>query len=256
MFLKSNYFNDNIIIEGFDSNLLGPISHDLIIENIIIPDSEKKVTHIDFEPHKVIFIECKQVIDLPTDMIGLVHNKNSRIRLGLDLTSPIYQPGHKTRIFFRLTNISSNVITLKRGDNIAQLSLIEAKGNEDIKYNGEFQNEFDFKNLGKYNHEYLVKKLDDKFTAIEDIEKKIYAGVAAIITAFIALFGFLNAGIKISTETNIGAIFGLMTLSLITLTTLLFGLIGLLFSKRTFISVLCLLISVVSFIPLLLFLIW
>lgn len=253
MFLKSDYFNDKIIIEGFNPSLLGPISHDLIIENIILPDLGKKDTHIDLEPQKVIFIECKQVIELPKDLIGIVHNKNSRIRLGLDLVSPIYQPGHKTRIFFRLTNISSNIITLKRGDNIAQLSLAEVKGDEKIVYNGEFQNEFDFKNLGKYNDEYIVKKLENKLVAIEDIEKKIYAGVGAIIAAFVAIFGFLNAGIKISTGTNIGAVFALMTLSLITLTTLLFGLIGLFFSKRTIISILCLIVSFISFIPLLLF---
>lgn len=31
MFLKSEYFNEQIIIEGFDKKLLGPISHDLTI---------------------------------------------------------------------------------------------------------------------------------------------------------------------------------------------------------------------------------
>ncbi|MCF2699473.1 dCTP deaminase domain-containing protein [Fusobacterium mortiferum] len=250
MFLKSEYFNEQIIIEGFDKKLLGPISHDLTIKDIIVPSTKNKETYIDLDPQKVIFIECEQVIELPNDLIGLVHNKNSRIRLGLDLASPIYQPGHKTRIFFRLTNISTDIITLKKGDNIAQLSLIEVKGDNSIKYNGEFQNEFDFKGLGKYNDEYIVKKLENKLSLIEDMEKKIYAGVAAIVTAFVALFGFLNAGIKIGSNINSGEVFSLMTLSLITLTTLLFGLIGLFFSKKTLIAIFCLIVAVVAFIPL------
>lgn len=252
MFLKSEFFNNQIITEGFSQNLLGPISHDLIIKDIVIPDTQSKEAYIDLKPQKVIFIECEQVIDLPSNLVGLVHNKNSRIRLGLDLSSPIYQPGHKTRIFFRLTNISSDIITLKKGDNIAQLSLIEVKGDTNTKYDGEFQNEFSFKGLGKYNDEYIVKKLENKFTAIEDMEKKIYAGVAAIVTAFVAIFGFLNVGIKITENTNIAEFFSLMTLSLVSLTTLLFGLIGLFFSKKTCISIFCLVIAILAFIPLIL----
>lgn len=152
--LKSNFINNKIIVEGFSEDLLGVISHDLTIRKIIIPNIKEEVVNYDIKSNETVFIDCEQVIDLPSDMIGIVHGKNSRIRQGLNLISPIYQPGHKTRIFFRVTNISSDVITLNKGDKIAQISFDKAIGDEKLVYNGTFQNEFEYRGLGNYENKY------------------------------------------------------------------------------------------------------
>lgn len=245
--LKSDLIEQkNIITEGFEKQLLGPISHDLTIEKMLISKNEELETY-EIPPQKTIFIQCEQVINLPTDLIGIVHGKNSRIRQGLEISSPIYQPGHHTKIFFRLTNISSDVIFLRAKDKIAQISFSEVKGDSNIKYQGTFQNEFDYKGLGKYDSEYTSKKIENKIERIEDIERKIYGGVAVIITVLIALFGFFNAGLKIHQETNVAEVFFLMSLSLIGLVTLLFGIIGLFFSRKFKVSAACVAISLIAF---------
>lgn len=248
MMLKSDFIKDSeVITQGFSEALLGPISHDLTIQSII-SDKEKK-DNISISPGETFYIECEQVINLPNNLIGFVHNKNSRIRQGLNLVSPIYQPGHHTRVFFRITNISSDMIYLKKGDKIGQISFEEVKGNTDIKYNGEFQDEMDFKGLGKYDSEYTSKKIENKIKTLEEIEKKIYLGVASIFTVLISVFGFLNTGFKLQNNESINTnnLFASLSLSLIVVITLLFGIIGLLFSKKTVISWILVIIGLLAF---------
>lgn len=57
-------------------------------------------------------IKCNEKIKIPNNMVGKVVDKNSRIRQGLLTTSPVYQPGHETYIYFRIQNVSENIITL------------------------------------------------------------------------------------------------------------------------------------------------
>ncbi|MGL6100717.1 MAG: dCTP deaminase domain-containing protein [Fusobacteriaceae bacterium] len=247
MILKSDLIKQKeIIVDGFHESLLGPISHDLTIEKILISTKEQAGSY-ELQPQKTIYIECGQTIKLPNDLIGFVHGKNSRIRQGLEVTSPIYQPGHHTKIFLRITNVSSDVIYLKAGDKIAQISFSELNGDKNKKYEGVFENEFSYIGLGKYDDEYVSRKIEDKIEKIEDIERKIYSGVATIVTVLIALFGFFNAGIKIQQDTNIANVFFMMSLSLIGLTTLLFGVIGIFFSKRAKESSFCLVVSILAF---------
>ncbi|MGL5709562.1 MAG: dCTP deaminase domain-containing protein [Cetobacterium sp.] len=248
MMLKSNLIKEkNVIVDGFNENLLGPISHDLTIEKILISVKEQ-VKSYEIQPQKTIYIECGQTIKLPNDLIGLVHGKNSRIRQGLEVTSPIYQPGHHTKLFIRLTNFSSDIIYLKEGDKIAQISFLELNGDPEEEYKGEFENEFNYIGLVKYDGEYLSRRIDDKIEKIEDIERKIYSGVATIVTVLIALFGFFNVGLKVQGDTKIAEVFFLMSLSLIGLTTLLFGVIGMFFSKRFVGTIFCFVSSIIAFI--------
>ncbi|MBS5036967.1 MAG: hypothetical protein KHZ27_00910 [Fusobacterium sp.] len=232
--IKSNLITDKIITKGYKEELLGTISHDLVIEKIISLNDKENNTYNDYElqPSETVFIQCEQEICLPSDLIGIVHGKNSRIRQGINVVSPIYQPGHKTKIFFRITNISSDIIYLRKGDKIAQISFEKAEGEECILYNGEYQEEFDYKGLGKYDSEYLSKKVENKIVLLEQIEKKIYCGVASILTVLVAIFGFFNTGIKLENPTNTGDVFLFLTLSLLVLITALFSVIGFMFTDK------------------------
>lgn len=82
-------------------------------------------------PGESVMTSAEEIINMPVDMVAIVHDRNSRIRQGLSVSAPIYQPGHKTRVFFRLTNISANEIRLSAEDSYAmiifeQLSALQA----------------------------------------------------------------------------------------------------------------------------------
>lgn len=53
------------------------------------------------QPGESIFVECQEYVSLPSNMIAQIQLRNSRIRQGLSLEAPIYQPGHKTLIYYR-----------------------------------------------------------------------------------------------------------------------------------------------------------
>ena len=47
---------------------------------------------------------CHSVI-FTTDLLIRVENKNSLIRKGITIVSPVYNPGHKTPIYIRVVSI-------------------------------------------------------------------------------------------------------------------------------------------------------
>ena len=44
---------------------------------------------------------------MPLNVLGRVAEKNSRMRQGLQVDGPHYQPGHITYVFMRVRNISN-----------------------------------------------------------------------------------------------------------------------------------------------------
>lgn len=83
------------------------------------------------------------------------------------VSGPHDQPGHKTYAFLRVTNISKNIITLSRGNKIAQIIFEQLTGKPDVLYsiqmNASYQDEVEYKGLGNYKQEYdkqTKRKLD------------------------------------------------------------------------------------------------
>lgn len=103
--------------------------------------------------------------------MGRIGEKNSRMRQGLVVSGPHYQPGHQTYAFLRVMNISEDLITISRGNNIAQIIFEQLTGRPDVPYsaqtNASFQNEVEYKGLGNYKQEYenqMKHKLDEDDT--------------------------------------------------------------------------------------------
>lgn len=86
------------------------------------------------------------------------------MRQGLVVSGPHYQPGHKTYAFLRVTNISKNIITLSRGNKIAQIIFEQLTGKPDVPYsiqmNASYQDEVEYKGLGNDKQEYDKQEYD------------------------------------------------------------------------------------------------
>ena len=137
---------------------------------------------------------------MPTDMLGRIALKNSRIRQGLSLDAPVYQPGHKTRIYFRLTNVSADTIVLYAGDRYATILFDKLSAEPEHPYHGAFRDEFNYRGLGDYKDVYKrqMREIEKKTDDLKSIENSIYGNVLVILTVFVALFSFLTTNISLA----------------------------------------------------------
>lgn len=145
-----------------------PISYDIHIDEIIGED--KNVLSYDLEPREIIMVRCKEEIAVPNDLAIRIENKNSLIRLGLSITSPIYNPGHETPIYIRVENVSGNIITIEHEMAIAQMIFEKLSDipmtTYNKKINASFNNEDKYRGLGKYKD-----TLDKRTQKIKKVKK-------------------------------------------------------------------------------------
>lgn len=151
-------------------------------------------------PGESVMVSTEEIINMPVDMAAIVHDRNSRIRQGLSVAAPIYQPGHKTRVFFRLTNISENEIRLSADDSYAMIIFEKLSAPADKPYNGKFKDEIGgYTGLSGYKKAYekQINQLDKKADDVKEIEKSIYANVLAILAVFVAIFSLISTNVKL-----------------------------------------------------------
>ena len=185
------------LIEGFRKDSVTNIGYDLTAEGFWVSDQEQK--EITLQPLESVFVQAKENIRLPNDMIGRVVLRNSRIRQGFSLDAPVYQPGHYTSVFCRLTNVSSDELVLRSGQKYATIQF-ERIGNEpDTPYKGAFSDETKFTGLASYEGQYekQMRAIEKKTEDIKSMEKTIYANVLVILTVFVALFSFITTNLSL-----------------------------------------------------------
>ena len=81
----------------------------------------------------------------------MIHLRNSVIRMGVSYESPVYQPGHQTRIFTRIKNECPYVVAIKQGDSMVSL-MLEKLDQEAASYQGVYQDQFTFTDQKKKAH--------------------------------------------------------------------------------------------------------
>lgn len=159
--------HDEIFIENYNEKMVQSISYDLTLDQIIT--SNEQVEEYKLKPYEFVQIKCLEKVHIPNDLIGRVVDKNSRIRQGITITSPVYQPGHETYIFFRIQNISMNVIEIKKGDSIAQIMFEQLSDIPETTYankiDASFNDEATYRGLGKYQSEY--EKRTEKYIEVK-----------------------------------------------------------------------------------------
>lgn len=182
-----------------DADHVGAISYDLRTMYYAQGDGEYKEV-FELAPLESVFVACEEIIHLRENMIGRVILRNSRIRAGLMLDAPVYQPGHHTRIFFRITNVSEQSMKLDKDSEFASIMFERLDHAPNQLYQGEFQKELDFRNLGSYHKKIKaeLKDYEDKAQSLHNLEKSIYGNVITLMSVFIALFSLININIDLA----------------------------------------------------------
>lgn len=97
-------------------------------------------------------------------------------------------------VFFRVTNVSSDEISLSPARPIAQLTFEEVSGEVERPYHGAFSNEFEFKGFAGYKDIYAAetRRIEEKKDEVAGIEKRMYGNVLALMAIFAAIFSLVN----------------------------------------------------------------
>lgn len=187
--------NDGVLRDAVVGNI-GPVSYDLTTQSFYT--NEGKSSRVELAPGDSVFVACREVIALPADLTARVLLRNSRIRQGLTLEAPLYFPGHHTRVFYRVTNLSADAVTVDVAKGMAQLVFDRVDGDVAHPYEGAFSDEFDYRGLGRYRDVFAndVKRVEDKAAQVEGIEKRMYGNVLALMAIFAAVFTLVNVNIQ------------------------------------------------------------
>ena len=139
-----------LIVTNYKPENLGGVSYDLTIDNIIAEDDI--ADEYVLKPKEFVIVKTNEELYIPENMVGKIEEKNSLLRLGLFVSGPVYQPGHRTYSFLRAYNMSNSEIKLQKDavdpDDVEMLQdLILTSVNEALRKVDEAQ----AAQLGKYN---------------------------------------------------------------------------------------------------------
>lgn len=207
--IKTLVANGSLIVSGYTESNVNGVSYDLTID-VIIDENGKEVKEYQLEPGETVFVRSKEQISIPTNILGRVAEKNSRMRQGLQVDGPHYQPGHITYVFMRVRNISNKIIGLSEDMKIAQMIFEELKDVPEVPYNSQenasFQNEKKYVGLGNYQAEYdkqTREKVEKAKNDLENVSQTIYANVLTIMGIIVAIFSMITINFQAFTEANI-----------------------------------------------------
>lgn len=192
------------------------LSHDDMVRSIqaiaydLHTNSYTRSKEVNFEtcilaPGESVFVACKEIVKMPADVAGKIILRNSRIRQGLSLDAPVYQPGHHTRLFFRITNVSNAAIALTKDSSFASIMFEKLTSIPEKHYDGTFQGEMTYKDLADYDSEYSkeMNKFDEKVDEIKHLERNVYTNIITLMSIFIALFSIINVNIDLAFAENV-----------------------------------------------------
>ncbi|MEE0041616.1 dCTP deaminase [Catenibacterium sp.] len=153
-----------IFINGYDEENVKGISYDIHISEIITEHGH--VDEYDLKPKEAIMVKCIEEISVPTDLLIRVENKNSLIRKGITIVSPVYNPGHTTPIYLRVDNISPDTFRISKNLCIAQM-IFEQLSSKPIhtyneQVNASFNDEWQYKGLSNYKDNYEERTIKEK----------------------------------------------------------------------------------------------
>lgn len=207
--IKSRIEQNELIVEGYNESGLSGVSYDLRIE-YIIDDKGSQCDYYDIKPFETVFIRTKEKLKIPHDILGRIAEKNSRMRMGIKVDGPHYQPGHCTYAFLRVQNISKDVITLSAGMTIAQIMFEQLNEEPEVTYDQQekasFQNEKEYRGLGNYQKELeskIKKQVEYEKERLDDVSKHIYGNILTLMGVFVAIFSLISVNYQAFTQTTV-----------------------------------------------------
>lgn len=214
------------MITPFSEDNVNCISYDLDIEGYVDEKGNVKADEYKLQPGESVMIKTIQSVRIPKDIVGIIGERNSKIRQGLSVAGPHYFPGHETSVYLRVTNLSPCEIDLKPGSGIAQIFFEQLneipERTYDQQLNASFNNEIEYLGFGNYTSEYQrqmrnIQKASDK---LEHIESTMYGNILTLMGIFVSVFSliivnFANAGMMDSSaliKLNLSMAFVICTL--------------------------------------------
>ena len=203
-----------IFCEGYAEKYVNAISYDLHIKGVICDDALKD--SYTLHPGEFIFVQTREMIHMPKDLIGRIGEKNSRIRQGLSVAGPHYYPGHKTYIYLRIQNITCANITIRENDSIAQIIFEQLESVPEKAYDEQeeasFNDEYQYRGLANYRDEYEARteELKKANESLEEKENHIYANILTIMVNFSNITkGTLTKGFIVPMNLSLGVVIAL-----------------------------------------------
>lgn len=190
MFLSGATLKDTIenCVQDYQENHLGQVSYDLRMQEILDPHTQKSHTYFELRPGETVFIASQEIVTIPTHCVGMICLRNSVIRMGISYESPVYQPGHKTRVFTRIKNESSDSVHIAKGESM--VSLMQSTLESDVPaYQGQYKDQFAFSQVHQFESAPLPEavpfKKNEKYTST----MTILSLVAAMLSLFNLILG-------------------------------------------------------------------
>ncbi len=202
LLIDKNIYSDGAhLLHPFSSKNVTNIGYDLGTDCYFL-DANTSKSDVDLAPGDTVFVRAIESISLPDDTAAVVQLKNSRIRQGLSLAAPIYQPGHETKVFFRITNDTKKSIHLDAGSALAYVVFIPLGANVEHPYSGTFQGEKDFVGMGSYQSKLIadISDIEKKVDSVKNIEKSVYGNVLSIMGIFVGIFSLINVSLSLVTS--------------------------------------------------------
>lgn len=200
---------ENQVLINIDDKDIQPISADLNIDTIVCweikenkingLDSSKEIGEDDIyikyhssymlKPHETVFVKTKEGLKMPDYLAGRIIEKNSIMRLGLQVSGPLYQPTHQTAIYLRVTNLSEYTIELHKGVSIAQITFEKVTAPE-IPYTKKsdalFKDEFVFKTPPHTLIQKAIKPEEQFKEQVKSVESKVLTVFTVFMGAFVS----------------------------------------------------------------------
>lgn len=113
------------------------------------------------------------------------------------MDAPLF-PGHETTVFFRVTNVSADILSLDTALPLAQITFERIDGVVENPYRGAFNEEFDYRGLADYADVYAdeIKKIERKADEVQGIERRMYENTLALMAIFAAIFSLVNINVQ------------------------------------------------------------
>jgi len=78
---------------------------------------------------------------MPTDLLGIVHDKSTLARLGIALQNTVIEPGWVGYLTLEITNHGTEEMVLPEGSPIAQIIFHVLDSEASVAYDGKYQNQ-------------------------------------------------------------------------------------------------------------------
>jgi len=88
-----------------------------------------------------VLASCMEKFEMPSDLLGVVHDKSTWARLGLAVQNTVIEPGWRGFLTIELSNHSNQILVIKKGMPICQVIFHILDEPTEDPYEGKYQDQ-------------------------------------------------------------------------------------------------------------------